>query len=66
MTGTVHVRIYLCCQGDAVSLFDGKSTPEYTSSSTNGGDDEAAERALRRRSLPDVSMELEAVSFFQV
>ena len=50
-------------QGNNVSLFDGKSEPEYPQTSD---DDSVSERALRRRSLPDVSVELDAVSYFQV
>ena len=50
-------------QGNNVSLFDGKSDPEYPQSSD---DDSVSERVMRRRSLPDVSVELDAVSFFQV
>ena len=57
-------------RGNMVSLFDGKSSPGGGGSGEYEGEDAGMSRreemAMRRRSLPDVSLELEAVSFFQV
>ena len=49
-------------KGNMVSLFDGKSDPEQENLSIPPASNDAS---LRRRSLPDVTVELQAVSFFQ-
>lgn len=55
-------------KGNMVSLFDGKSNPEevpHTSQNSYISPQQPSEISIRRRSLPDVTLELQAVSFFQ-
>lgn len=53
-------------KGNMVSLFDGKSIPDYTSTTeANSASSQPSDASIRRRSLPDVTLELQAVSFFQ-